>query len=155
MGKGAAGMFETSMVAILVPAMCALVADGGGIAALLNGIKSCFNGSTGGKLGIGILVSAIDVSTANNTVAIVVANPIAKEMAKEYGITPRQSASLLDAFSCVMQGVIPYGAQMLILLSVASGMGHVLNAFQIMQYLFYPYALLLCLLGYILVIKKQ
>lgn len=154
MGKGAAGMFETSMVAILVPAMCALVADGGGIAALLNGIKSCFNGSTGGKLGIGILVSAIDVATANNTVAIVVANPIAKEMAKEYGITPRQSASLLDTFSCVMQGIIPYGAQMLILLSVASGMGHVLNAFQVMQYLFYPYALLLCLLGYIFFVRK-
>lgn len=154
MGSGAAGMFETSMVAILVPAMCVLVADGGGIAALLNGIKSRFNGSKGGKLGIGVLVSAIDIATANNTVAIVVANPIAKEMAKEFGISPRQSASLLDTFSCVMQGIIPYGAQMLILLSVASGMGHVLNAFQVMQYLFYPYALLLCLLGYIFFVRK-
>lgn len=154
MGKGAAGMFETSMVAILVPALCALVKDSGGIAALLNGIKSCFNGSRGGKLGIGILVSAIDVATANNTVAIVVANPIAKEMAKEYGITPRQSASLLDTFSCVMQGIIPYGAQMLILLSVASGMGHTLNVFQIIQYMFYPYMLFVCLLGYIFIGEK-
>ncbi len=155
MGSGAAGMFETSMVAILVPALCALVADSGGITALLYGIKSMFNGSKGGKLGIGMLVSAIDIATANNTVAIVVANPIAKVMAEEFGISPRQAASLLDTFSCVMQGIIPYGAQMLILLSVASSMGHVLNAFQIMQYLFYPYILFLCVLVYVFLAKKR
>lgn len=154
MGSGAAGMFETSMVAVLVPALCALVADSGGIAALLNGIKTWFNGSRGGKIGIGVLVSAIDIATANNTVAIVVANPIAKEMAEEYGITPKESASIMDIFSCVVQGIIPYGAQMLILLSVAGGMGYVLNAFQIMQYLFYPYALLISVLVCIFLKRK-
>lgn len=154
MGSGAAGMFETSMVAILVPAMCALIKDAGGIDALLYGIRSCFKGKQGGKFGIGLLVSAIDMATANNTVAIVVANPIVKEMADDYGITPRESASVLDTFSCVMQGIIPYGAQMLILLRVAAGMGHNLNAFQIMQYLYYPYILFGSLLIYIFCLKK-
>ena len=63
---------------------------------------------------MGLLVGAMDVATANNTVAIVMANPIAKEMAEDYGISPRNSASILDTFSCVFQGVIPYGAQMLV-----------------------------------------
>ena len=146
MGNGAASMFETSMMAILVPALCALVKDSGGITALLNGVKSWFKGRKGGKLGIGVMVFGIDIATANNTVAIVVANPIVKEMAKEYDINPKQAASLLDTYSCIIQGIIPYGAQMLILLSVASGMGHTLNVFQVMQYLFYPYMLFVCLL---------
>ena len=154
MGNGAASMFETSMMAILVPALCALVKDSGGITALLNGVKSWFKGRKGGKLGIGVMVFGIDIATANNTVAIVVANPIVKEMAKEYDINPKQAASLLDTYSCIIQGIIPYGAQMLILLSVASGMGHTLNVFQVMQYLFYPYMLFVCLLGYIFIGEK-
>lgn len=154
MGNGAASMFETSMMAILVPALCALVKDSGGITALLNGVKFWFKGRKGGKLGIGVMVFGIDIATANNTVAIVVANPIVKEMAKEYDINPKQAASLLDTYSCIIQGIIPYGAQMLILLSVASGMGHTLNVFQVMQYLFYPYMLFVCLLGYIFIGEK-
>ena len=80
MGSGAAGMFETSMVAILVAAMCALIRVYGGFDALLNAIQACFRGSKGGQLGMGLLVGAMDIATANNTVAIVMANPIAKEM---------------------------------------------------------------------------
>ena len=82
-------------------------------------------------------------SAANNTVAIVMANPIAKEMAEEYGITPRKTASILDTFSCVFQGVIPYGAQMLVAISAVNELGGEISAFQIMPKLFYPMLLLL------------
>ena len=142
MGSGAAGMFETSMVAILVAAMCGLIRVYGGFEALLSFIRSLFHGKKGGQLGMGLLVGAMDIATANNTVAIVMANPIAKEMSQEYGITPKRAACLLDTFSCIFQGVIPYGAQMLVAISAAAEMGFALSAFQIMQYLFYPYLLL-------------
>ena len=88
MGSGASGMFETSMVAILVAAMCALIREYGGFDALLAGIHKVFKGRKGGQFGMGLLVGTMDIATANNTVAIVMANPIAKDMAKEYGITP-------------------------------------------------------------------
>lgn len=114
MGSGAAGMFETSMVAILVSAICALIREYGGFEALLGWIKKAFRGKRGGQIGMGLLVGAMDIATANNTVAIVMANPIAKEMSEEYGITPRKAASILDTFSCIFQGIIPYGAQMLV-----------------------------------------
>ena len=142
MGSGASGMFETSMVAILVAALCGLIRVHGGFDALLAFIQSLFKGKKGGQLGIGLLVGAMDIATANNTVAIVMANPIAKEMSEEYGISPRRSACLLDTFSCIFQGVIPYGAQMLVAISACAEMGITLSAFNIMQYLFYPYLLL-------------
>ena len=90
MGSGAAGMYETAMVAILVSAMGALIRAYGGFDALLYGVKKVFRGRKGGQLGMGLLVGAMDVATANNTVAIVMANPIAKEMAQDYGIAPPQ-----------------------------------------------------------------
>ena len=142
MGSGASGMFETSFVAILVAAMCALIRVHGGFDALLAFIQSLFKGRKGGQLGIGLLVGAMDIATANNTVAIVMANPIAKEMSEEYGISPQRSACLLDTFSCIFQGVIPYGAQMLVAISTCAEMGVTLSAFNIMRYLFYPYLLL-------------
>ena len=142
MGSGASGMFETSFVAILVAAMCSLIRVYGGFDALLAFIQNLFKGKKGGQLGIGLLVGAMDIATANNTVAIVMANPIAKEMSEEYGIPPQRSACLLDTFSCIFQGVIPYGAQMLVAISACAEMGVTLSAFNIMQYLFYPYLLL-------------
>ena len=111
MGSGAAGMFETTMVALLVSAICALIREYGGFVALLNGIKSLFKSKKGGQLGMGLLVGAMDIATANNTVAIVISNPIAADMAKTYGISKRKTASLLDTFSCVFQGILPYGAR--------------------------------------------
>ena len=155
MGSGAAGMFETSMVAILVAAMCALIRVHGGFDALLSFIQRLFKGRKGGQLGMGLLVGAMDVATANNTVAIVMANPIAKEMAQDYGISPQRTACLLDTFSCICQGVIPYGAQMLVAISAAAEMGHMLSAFDIMQYLFYPYLLLASSLIAIFLIKEK
>ena len=155
MGTGAAGMFETSMVAILVAAMCALIRVYGGFDALLNAIKACFRGSKGGQLGMGLLVGAMDIATANNTVAIVMANPIAKEMSKDYGISPQRTACLLDTFSCIFQGIIPYGAQMLVAISATAEMGYTLSAFDIMGYLFYPYLLLVSSLVAIFLGKRK
>ena len=155
MGAGASGMFETAMVAILVAALCQLIRVHGGFDALLYRIRSIFKGQRGGQLGMGLLVGAMDIATANNTVAIVIANPIAKEMSREYGISPKRAACLLDAFSCIFQGVIPYGAQMLVAISAAAGMGCVISAFEIMRYLFYPYLLLAASVIAILLVKEK
>ena len=155
MGSGAAGMFETSMVAVLVAALCALIRVYGGFDALLYGIRRLFKGNKGGQLGMGLLVGVMDIATANNTVAIVMANPIAKEMSEEYGISPRRAACLLDTFSCIFQGVIPYGAQMLVAISAVAGMGLTISAFDIMAFLFYPYLLLVSSLVAIFLVKTK
>ena len=155
MGNGAAGMFETTMVAILVSAICALIREYGGFDALLNMVFKVFKGKKGGQLGMGMLVGAMDIATANNTVAIVMANPIAKEMAESYGISARKSASLLDTFSCVFQGIIPYGAQMLVAISAAAELGFEVSAFQIIPKLFYPFFLLISSLLFIYVIPER
>ncbi len=155
MGSGAANMFETTMVAILVSAICALIREYGGFDALLSGIKKVFKGRKGGQLGMGLLVGAMDIATANNTVAIVMANPIAREMARDYGISPRKTASLLDTFACVFQGIIPYGAQMLVALSAAHELGYELSAFQVIPNLFYPFLLLVSSLLFIFVFPER
>jgi len=142
MGAGATGMFETIIVTVLVSAICALIREYGGFDALLSGIKKVFRGKRGGQLGMGALVGVLDVATANNTVAIVMANPIAKEIAKEYGISEKKSASILDTFSCIVQGVLPYGAQMLVAISAVTSLGGEISAFDIIPKLFYPGLLL-------------
>ena len=104
---------------------------------------------------MGILVGAMDIATANNTVAIVMANPIAKEMAAEYGITPKKAASILDTFSCIFQGVIPYGAQMLVAISAVNELGSQISAFQVMPRLYYPMFLLISSLIAIVGVKGR
>ena len=155
MGSGAAGMFETSMVAILVAALCALIRFNGGFDALLNGIRKVFKGRKGGQLGIGLLVGLMDIATANNTVAIVMANPIASEMAKDYGINKKKVASILDTFSCIFQGFLPYGAQILVAVSTVTTLGYTISAFDIIKNLFYPFMLLLSSLLFIFVIPEK
>ena len=155
MGSGASGMFETSMVAILVSAICALIAEYGGFETLLDLIKRVFKGKKGGELGMGLLVGAMDIATANNTVAIVMANPIAKEMSENYGIPAKRAASILDTFSCIFQGVIPYGAQMLVAVSVAIELGAEVSAFEILPNLIYPYMLLISSLLFIFVVPMR
>ena len=155
MGSGAAGMFETTMVALLVSAICALIREYGGFVALLNGIKSLFKSRKGGQLGMGLLVGAMDIATANNTVAIVISNPIAADMAKTYGISKRKTASLLDTFSCVFQGILPYGAQMLVAISAATELGFAVSAFQIIPFLFYPFLLLISSLVFIFIVPDK
>lgn len=155
MGSGVSGMFETCMVAVLVAAMCALIREYGGFEALLSAIRRVFKGKRGGQLGMGLLVGAMDIATANNTVAIVMANPIAQEMAQEYGVTSKKTASLLDTFSCIFQGVIPYGAQMLVAISAANELGFEVSAFDIIPNLFYPGLLLISSLIFIFVVPQK
>lgn len=155
MGEGASGMFETSMVAILVAALGALIKYNGGFDALLNGIRKVFKGKRSGQLGIGLLVGLMDIATANNTVAIVMANPIAAEMAKDFDITPRKTASILDTFSCIVQGFLPYGAQILVALSVVTTLGYELSAFEIISNLFYPMLLLASSLVFIFLVPEK
>lgn len=155
MGSGASGMFETAMVAILVAALCALIRENGGFDALLGLFRRIFRGHKAGQLGMGLLVGAMDVATANNTVAIVMANPITRDMCADYGISPRKAASLLDTFSCIFQGVIPYGAQMLVAISACSEMGCTITAFEIIPNLFYPFLLLISSLIFIFVIPDR
>ena len=151
MGAGASGMFETILVTILVSALCGLMRAYGGFEALLAFIRRTFKGAVGGRLGVGLLVGAMDIATANNTVAIVMAGPIAKQISDEYDITPKESASLLDTFSCIFQGVIPYGAQMLVAISQAAVMGATVSAFEIIPHLYYPYLLCVSSLAFIFI----
>ena len=155
MGVGVSGMFETAMVAVLVAALCALIREAGGFQALLYAIRRIFRGKKAGQLGIGLLVGLMDIATANNTVAIVMANPIASEMAKEYGISPRKTASILDTFSCIFQGFLPYGAQILVAISAVSAMGLEIGSLQIIAHLFYPMMLLLSSLVFMLLIPDK
>ena len=141
MGDGTSGMFETIIVTILVASIGALMKEYGGFEFILQKIRDAFNSRKGGMLGIGILTSIIDISTANNTVSIVMAGPIAKDISEEYGVDPKKAASLLDTFSCVCQGIIPYGAQLLIASSIAN-----ITSISIMPYLFYQFLLLACVL---------
>ena len=155
MGTGVSNMFETSMVAVLVAAICALIRHNGGFDALLAGIRRIFRGKKGGQLGIGLLVGLMDIATANNTVAIVMANPIASEMASEYGISNKKTASILDTFSCIVQGFLPYGAQILVALSVVNTLNMQMSAFDIIANMFYPMLLLLSSLVFIFLIPEK
>ena len=155
MGNGASNMFETAMVAILVSALCALIRHNGGFDALLYACHRVFRGKVGGQLGIGLLVGAMDIATANNTVAIVMANPIAAEISREYGISKQKTASLLDTFSCIFQGIIPYGAQILVAITAVSTMGLEITAFEIIPNLFYPFMLLLSSLIFIIFVPEK
>lgn len=133
MGDGITGMYDITVISIIVAAIVALVKEHGGIEYILNVIKKRINGERGGEFGISVLALLVDCCTANNTVAIVMAGPIAKEISEEFRVSPKRSASLLDIFASVGQGMIPYGAQ---LLAAASLSG--LTPIAIMPYLFYP-----------------
>ncbi|WFA08607.1 Na+/H+ antiporter NhaC family protein [Tissierella sp. Yu-01] len=136
--NGFTGMFEIFLLSILIGGLAKMVADEGGIQWLLNKIRGMITGRKSAEIGIAALVSLTDVATANNTVAIIIDGPIAKEICNEYKVDPRRSASLLDSFSCVMQGLIPYGAQMLIAVGFTNG---VVSPFQVMPLLWYQFLL--------------
>lgn len=144
MGSGASGMFEVILVSVLVTMLSGIMRHYGGFDALLYFVKRTFKGKVGGQLGIGALVSAMDIATANNTVAIVMAAPIAKSISEEYGITNTKTASILDIFGSVVQGILPYGAQMIyavsaITVAYAGGViPETVSAVEIIPYLFYP-----------------
>ena len=149
MGDGTSGMFETIIVPLLVSSISALMKEYGGFEAILSLIRRHAKSEKGGMLGICALTGFMDIATANNTVAIVIAAPIAKEISQEYGVAPKQVASLLDTTSCIFQGIIPYGAQLLVAASLAG-----ISSLSIIPYLFYPFLLAVCTLISILVFRK-
>ena len=147
-GTGIYSMYDITVISIVVACIITLVKEYGGIEFVLNFIKSRISDAKGGELGIASLALLVDLCTANNTVAIVMAGPIAKDISEEFGVTPRRSASLLDMFSSMGQGFIPYGAQ---LLAAASLTG--LTPFDIIPYCFYP--LLMGLSGLVFIFIKK
>ena len=137
MGSGINGMFETMIVTILVASIAALMKENGGFEAILAFIRKKADSKRGGMYGIAFLTAFMDIATANNTVAIVISAPIARDITKEYGVDPRQTASLLDTCSCIAQGIIPYGAQLLVAANIAK-----LTSVSLIPFLIYPFVLL-------------
>lgn len=138
-GNGVTSMYDITVISIIVACIVSLVKEHGGIQFILNLIKSNINGRRGAEFGIALLALFVDACTANNTVAIVMTGPIAKEISEEFDVDPRRSASLLDMFTSVGQGIIPYGAQ---LLSAATLTG--LTPLQIIPNLYYPLLMGVC-----------
>ena len=153
MGKGALSMSETLIVALLAGGLLRVIRYNGGIEYLLLKIEPLIRGYRGAELGIAALVSAVNLFTANNTVAIVIAGPIAKDIATRYNVPPKRAASLLDTSSCIVQGIIPYGAQLLVAIGLARGTAEV-SSIDVLKFLCYPYLLGLCMLISILFIRK-
>lgn len=145
MGTGITAMYDITVISIVVACIGALVREYGGIQWLIDFVHRRANSKRGAQLGIAGLVATVDVATANNTVAIVMTGSIAKDISQEYHIDPRRSASLLDIFASVMQGILPYGAQ---LLYASAGTG--VSAVKIMPYMFYCYLMAVCALVFIL-----
>lgn len=139
MGGGMTGMGELIIVTLLAGGVLALIRYNGGIAYIIGKITAHIRGRRGAEFSIAALVSMANLCTANNTIAIITVGPIAKEISDKFHIPPRRSASILDTFSCLVQGAIPYGAQML----MAAGIAQV-SPLMIMEYLYYPLILGVC-----------
>lgn len=135
-GKGIAGMGDLIIVTMLSGGMLELIRHNGGIDYLVYLLTRRIGGKRGAELSIAALVSLANVCTANNTIAILTTGGIAKDITSRFGLDPRKTASILDTFSCVIQGLLPYGAQML----MASGLAGI-SSLSIIKCLFYPYAL--------------
>ena len=135
-GSGIAGMGDLIIVTMLSGGMLAMISHNGGIDFLMEKLTRRINGKRGAELSIGALVSLANVCTANNTIAILTIGQIAKDISVKFHLDPRKVASILDTFSCMVQGMLPYGAQML----MASGLAGV-SALSIIQHLYYPFTI--------------
>ena len=149
-GDGVTGMYDITVISIVVACIVALVKENGGIQFVLDLIRRGIKGSRGAEIGIASLALFVDACTANNTVAIVMAGPIAKEISEEFDVSPKRSASLLDIFSSVGQGLIPYGAQLLSAATLTS-----LTPFDIIPYLYYPVFMAISALIFIIFRKRS
>jgi Na+/H+ antiporter NhaC len=148
-------MSETLIVAILAGGLLRLIQHNGGISYLLGKIEKAVSDKRGCELGVISLVGMINLFTANNTVAIVIAGPIAKAVSDKFKCDPRRIASLLDTMSCAVQGIIPYGAQILIATGIAKGMGIALPSLRLLANLYYPWLLAAALFISILTAKNK
>lgn len=150
---GIMSMYDITVISIVVAGIIGLVKENGGIDYLLTTIKNRVRSKKGAELGIAALSSLVDISTANNTIAIVMAGPIAKDIADEYKLSPSRTAALLDIFTSVWQGIIPYGAQLLYASAGATAVGLTLAPIEILPYLFYP--ILMGIFALINIISKK
>ena len=135
---GIKNMYDITVISIVVAGIIGLVKDNGGIDFILSGIKRHVRTKRGAQLGLAALSALVDISTANNTIAIVMAGPIARDIAEEYAVPPKRTAALLDIFTSVCQGLLPYGAQLLYASAGAAAAGLALTPLELLPYLFYP-----------------
>lgn len=150
-GSGMSSMFEISLISLVVAGIVEIIKANGGIDAIIFMIRKCAKGKRGAQAGIAILVTLVDIFTANNTVAIVISGPIAKDIATEFDISPKRSASLLDIFASVAQGIIPYGAQLLAAGSfVFANEAIQISPISIIPYLVYPFVMALSAIVFII-----
>lgn len=136
MGDGILSMGELIIITMMAGGLLEIVRLNGGIDYIIRKMTSHVRGKRGAELSIGLLAALVDICTANNTVAIITIGGIAKQISDKYGVDSRKAASILDTFSCAMQGIIPYGAQML----MAAGLAKI-NPMEILPYLYYPFAI--------------
>ncbi|MBN6092146.1 Na+/H+ antiporter NhaC family protein [Staphylococcus saprophyticus] len=137
--KGIIGMEDIAIIALLINGLVALIQHNGGITWLLNFVRNRVKSKRGAELGIAGLVSVADISTANNTISILMAGSLAKEISDEYGVDPRKSASILDMFASCFQGLLPYSPQLIAAAGVAS-----VSPFELVPYAIYPMILGIC-----------
>ncbi len=136
LGSGIVGMGELIIIAMMAGGMLEIIKVNGGIDYIIEKLSGRIHGKRGAEFSIAALVGLVNLCTANNTVAILTVGNIAKQISEKFGIDPRKTASILDTFSCVIQGIIPYGVQILL----AAGLAHV-EPVDIIPYLYYPFAI--------------
>ena len=149
-GSGVSGMSDLIIVTMLAGGMLEIIRTNGGLDFIVSSMTKRINGKRGAKLSIAGLVSLANICTANNTIAIITTGGIARDITKRFGLDPRKSASILDTFSCLIQGIIPYGAQLL----MAAGLAEI-SSISIIGYLYYPFIMGAFALGAILLSQSR
>ena len=149
-GTGISGMSDLIIVTLLAGGLLELIRSGGGLDLIISGLSRGIRGKKGAEAAIAGIVSLANLCTANNTVAIITTGGIAHDIAERFGVSPKKTASLLDTFSCLVQGLIPYGAQLL----MASGLAAISPA-AIIPHLYYPFLMGLCAIASILFERKK
>ena len=150
--EGFLGMNEIFLLALLTGGLAGIVENMGGITFLLNKAKQMMRGQKSAYFGMGFLVSLIDAAIANNTIAIVLSGKVAQNITEKYNLSPKFSASVLDIFSCIVQGILPYGAQILILIKLSENK---VNYLEIMQNAWYLYFLLFFVVLFIIIKSRK
>ncbi len=158
MGAGSLGMSETLIVALLAGGLLGLIRYYGGISYLLATVNKFIKGIRGCEFGVSLVVSAVNLITANNTVAIVIAGPVARELSEKYGCNPKRIAAILDVASCIVQGLIPYGAQILIAVGVATNpetFNLEVSALALIKTMYYQLLMIVALIAFIVISSKK
>ena len=158
MGAGSLGMSETLIVALLAGGLLGLIRYYGGISYLLATVNKFIKGIRGCEFGVSLVVSAVNLITANNTVAIVIAGPVARELSEKYGCNPKRIAAILDVASCIVQGLIPYGAQILIAVGVATNpetFNLEVSALALIKTMYYQLLMIVALIAFIVIPSKK